>query len=268
MLYLDGIPVANLDTQGTATSVAYVTADQLSTPRAVADSSGNSIWTWAYQGNAWAEQAPTSNGYTYNFRFPGQYFDAETGLVYNGARYYDPASGRFPQADPAGLRGGINPYVYGLNDPLTYIDPSGLSPPGAPPPIGPFPPEDPGQLPGASDIPGGLPGGPWTPAGPGQLPGDFYGPAQPKGGRAMCRWVPEGNNGEPPYWKTKAPGQKGWDRWNLNGNWQPPEQAHPGNPPPAEPPVEPTPPAEPPVTEPPVTEPPVIEPPIIDPIIP
>ncbi|QAU23522.1 hypothetical protein EO087_05595 [Dyella sp. M7H15-1] len=65
-VYLAGIPVANLDTQGTTTSVAYVTADQLGTPRAVTDSSGNAVWTWAYQGNAWAEQAPTSNGYTYN----------------------------------------------------------------------------------------------------------------------------------------------------------------------------------------------------------
>lgn len=51
----------------------------------------------------------------------------------------------------------------------------------------------------------------------------------------MCKWRPEGDNGQPPYWKTKAPGQKGWDRWDLSGNWQTPEQAHPGNPPPIEP---------------------------------
>ncbi|GLQ48507.1 hypothetical protein GCM10007862_35580 [Dyella lipolytica] len=127
-VYLGDIPVANLDTQGTTTSAAYVTADQLGTPRAIADGSGNTEWSWAYQGNPWGEQQPTSNGYTYNLRFPGQYSDVETGLNYNGPRYYDSARGGFDQTDPSGLDGGIDLYVYGLNSPLMYIDPSGLCP--------------------------------------------------------------------------------------------------------------------------------------------
>lgn len=150
------------------------------------------------------------------------------------ARYFEPPIGRFDQPDPSGFNGGIGLYIYGLNNPLIYIDPTGLSPPGAPPPMGPFSPEDPPQIPGAADIPSNIPGGPWTAAGLGQRPGDFYGPPQSKGGKTMCRYVPEGDNGEPHYWKTKASGQKEWDRWDPDGNWSTKGQLRPGNPPPIE----------------------------------
>ncbi|MFC3651373.1 RHS repeat-associated core domain-containing protein [Dyella humi] len=125
-VYLGSIPVANLDTQGTATSIAYVTADELGTPRAIADGSGNTVWTWAYQGNAWGELPPTSSGYTYNLRFPGQYYDIETGLLHNGYRDYCPECGRYTQSDPIGLAGGASTYAYVGGDPLSNTDPLGL----------------------------------------------------------------------------------------------------------------------------------------------
>lgn len=62
---------------------------------------------------------------TYNQRFPGQYFDAETGLHYNYRRDYDPRIGRYIQADPIGLAGSVNRYVYVRGSPPNLTDPSG-----------------------------------------------------------------------------------------------------------------------------------------------
>jgi RHS repeat-associated protein len=58
------------------------------------------------------------------FRFPGQLEDAETGLLYNRYRTYDPETGRFLTPDPIGLDGGLNLYGYGPN-PVAWIDPMG-----------------------------------------------------------------------------------------------------------------------------------------------
>ena len=73
--------------------------------------------------------------------FPGQYYDAETGLHYNYFRYYNPQTGRYITPDPIGLEGGINLfsyvdsvgkpfetnlYTYTNNNPINFIDPSGL----------------------------------------------------------------------------------------------------------------------------------------------
>lgn len=121
-VYLGNILVANLDTQGGTTSIAYVTADDFGTPGAISDSSGATLWTWAYQGNPWGEQAPSSNDYTYNLRFPGRYYDAETGLSYNINRDYDAMTGRYIQSDPIGLEGGPNTYSYGNQSPLVFFD--------------------------------------------------------------------------------------------------------------------------------------------------
>ncbi len=58
--------------------------------------------------------------------FAGQYYDQETGLHYNYHRYYDPKLGRYLRADPIGLEGGINLFVYSENMPTVAIDPEGL----------------------------------------------------------------------------------------------------------------------------------------------
>ncbi|WP_284343757.1 RHS repeat-associated core domain-containing protein [Dyella mobilis] len=147
-LWMDGIPVANIDTSGGSSTMAYVTADPLGTPRAIADASGNTVWQLPYQGNPWAEVAPTSSGYTYNLRFAGQYYDLETGSSDNGARTYDSARGGFDQPDPTGFEGGIALYAYGNNSPLSFIDPLGLFPfRASAPAIGPTSPAAPGVLP-------------------------------------------------------------------------------------------------------------------------
>jgi RHS repeat-associated protein len=64
---------------------------------------------------------------TINLRFPGQYYDQQSGLYYNHNRYYNPELGRYMEPDPIGLDGGLNPYSYAGNNPVNNVDPSGLS---------------------------------------------------------------------------------------------------------------------------------------------
>ena len=105
--------------------------DHLNSPRKVSRPSDNALeWRWDADpfGTASPDQNPASLGtFVYNFRDPGQYYIAETGLNQNWNRDYDPVVGRYVEADPIGLLGGINPYVYVSGNPIWSIDPLGLT---------------------------------------------------------------------------------------------------------------------------------------------
>eukprot|EP01042_Synura_sphagnicola_P012727 gene12727-16177_t len=61
-------------------------------------------------------------------RFPGQWFQLETGLHYNWHRHYDATTGRYLQPDPLGFVDGPSVYAYALNSPQLWSDPEGLNP--------------------------------------------------------------------------------------------------------------------------------------------
>jgi RHS repeat-associated protein len=67
-----------------------------------------------------------AGGSTSGYAFTGREWDAETGLHYYRARYYDPSSARLLSEDPKGFAAEINFYRYVFNNPVRLTDPFGL----------------------------------------------------------------------------------------------------------------------------------------------
>ena len=101
--------------------------DHLGTPQKLLSQSGAVVWSATYDAFGKATVNPAST-ISNNLRFPGQYFDVETGLHYNWHRYYDSGTGRYVTSDPIGLKGGINIYTYVYQNPVLSIDPTGELP--------------------------------------------------------------------------------------------------------------------------------------------
>lgn len=109
----------------------FVECDHLGAPRVAFDVAGTVRWRWRSRpfGEDAPDSAPTGLApITLPLRFPGQYADDESGFFYNHFRDYDPATGRYLQPDPLGLAGGPNRYVYVENNPVSLVDPEGLTP--------------------------------------------------------------------------------------------------------------------------------------------
>lgn len=104
-------------------SLFYIHSDHLNTPHTITNDAKEIIWTWTP--DSFGKGEPNGS-LVFNLRFPGQYYDIETGLHHNYFRYYDPESGRYLESDPVGLRGGFNTYAYVNGNPLKYVDPLGL----------------------------------------------------------------------------------------------------------------------------------------------
>ena len=116
---------------GGGSGLFYVHADHLGTPQKMTD--GNQVLVWDAVFKPFGEAHSITGTASNHQRFPGQYADAETGFNYNYFRDYDPRIGRYVESDPIGLFGeDENLYRYVRNDPVNFIDPSGLIriPPG------------------------------------------------------------------------------------------------------------------------------------------
>ncbi|MDT0305459.1 RHS repeat-associated core domain-containing protein [Streptomyces sp. DSM 44917] len=101
-----------------------IVTDVIGTPTELISEQGEIAWRrrstlWGI--TAWAKEASTFTP----LRFPGQYYDPESGLHYNYHRYYSPETARYLSPDPMGLAPAPNPMAY-VHNPHTWLDPLGL----------------------------------------------------------------------------------------------------------------------------------------------
>ena len=109
-----------------------IVTNLIGAPTELVDETGSLAWhtrTTLWGTTTWARH---STAYT-PLRFPGQYYDPETGLHHNHHRHYDPETARYLTPDPLGLAPAPNPSTY-VHNPHTWCDPLGLAPAGSCPP--------------------------------------------------------------------------------------------------------------------------------------
>ncbi|MFF5315136.1 putative T7SS-secreted protein [Streptomyces massasporeus] len=103
-----------------------IATDLIGTPTELIDETGDIAWRT--RSTLWGTTAWSRDSSTYTpLRFPGQYYDPETGLHYNYFRHYDPETGRYTSPDPLGLAPAPNPVAY-VHNPHSGCDPLGLMP--------------------------------------------------------------------------------------------------------------------------------------------
>ncbi|WP_240799434.1 putative T7SS-secreted protein [Streptomyces sp. A0958] len=103
-----------------------IATDLVGTPTELIDETGHTAWR--ARATLWGTTAWSRTSTTYTpLRFPGQYYDPESGLHYNVFRHYDPETGRYASPDPLGLGPAPNPVTY-VDNPHRWTDRLGLAP--------------------------------------------------------------------------------------------------------------------------------------------
>lgn len=114
-----GFPIAQVTSGGT---VSYYHQDQLGSTPALSNSSGSIAATYTY--DPFGFLTASTGSLTTPLGYNGQYTDAETGLLYLRARFYDPVTAQFLTRDPIEQET-RSPYAYVYNDPVNATDPTG-----------------------------------------------------------------------------------------------------------------------------------------------
>lgn len=132
IVWIDDFPVALWAGGEAAQVLNYIEVDHIGTPRSVVDPSQNrAVWEWDLKGEVFGSGLPRQDAdldgmdFIFNARFPGQLYDEISGINYNYYRGYDSAVGRYVEADPIGLKGGVSLYGYVYSSPLRYFDSDG-----------------------------------------------------------------------------------------------------------------------------------------------
>lgn len=120
---------ASRDADPASGKTYHLFTDPVGMPLCIEDEDGKVVW-WAQRIDPFGLITVRADAQLeYNLRWPGHYYDPETGLHYNRHRYYDPKLGRYLQCDPTGYGGSPrNLYAYCAN-PLVRVDVLGLHDP-------------------------------------------------------------------------------------------------------------------------------------------
>ncbi|MDT7843718.1 RHS repeat-associated core domain-containing protein [Streptomyces justiciae] len=105
-----------------------IVTDLIGTPTELVDADGAVAWTQSSTIWGVPTERPDAQRVDCPLRFPGQYYDDETGLHYNHHRYYEPGTARYLSPDPLGRTPAPNHYAY-VKNPLQWKDPLGLKSP-------------------------------------------------------------------------------------------------------------------------------------------
>jgi RHS repeat-associated protein len=120
--YIDGPDDLPLE-QVSGSTALWLHHDQIGSTRLVTNSAGSSQATYAF--DPYGKLTSISGSISNPIRFGGQYFDAETGLYYLRARYYEPSTGQFLNSDPI-ISITNQPFAYARGNPINRVDPRGL----------------------------------------------------------------------------------------------------------------------------------------------
>ena len=117
-VWFDGAAIAVIE----GGVVYYIRSDHIGRPVFATNAAGVQVWSASYLPFGGVR---TPIGTPITLRFPGQWFQSESGLHQNWMRDYDPTTGRYLQADPLGLVDGASVYGYARQSPGRYTDPTG-----------------------------------------------------------------------------------------------------------------------------------------------